>query len=48
MRRIASGWAKFVSDNHLLLGDIFLFELVETTRRLRMNMHLIRKTGAHI
>ncbi|XP_066361057.1 B3 domain-containing protein_Os12g40080-like [Miscanthus floridulus] len=42
--RIASGWAEFVSDNHLWLGDICLFELVETTRRLRMNMHLIRKS----
>jgi hypothetical protein len=48
MRRIASGWGEFVSVNHLWLGDICLFELVETTRRLRMNVHLIRKTGAHI
>ncbi|KAL6608274.1 hypothetical protein ACP70R_041337 [Stipagrostis hirtigluma subsp. patula] len=45
IRRIARGWQEFVSDNHLQLGDLCLFELKKTkdTRRLKMTVHLIRK-----
>nr|TKW29341.1 hypothetical protein SEVIR_3G389300v2 [Setaria viridis] len=41
-RRIGRGWWQFVSDNELKVGDICLFQLMET-KKLTMTVHIIRK-----
>ncbi|OEL32032.1 hypothetical protein BAE44_0006949 [Dichanthelium oligosanthes] len=46
--RIAVGWAEFVTDNRLWLGDICMFEMVKITRRLKMIVHLIRQSSVHV
>ncbi|WVZ96686.1 hypothetical protein U9M48_042290 [Paspalum notatum var. saurae] len=48
MVRISRGWAKFASDNRLQLGDICLFELVPSMKRLKMIVHIICKLDEHM
>ncbi|KAJ1266104.1 hypothetical protein BS78_08G125700 [Paspalum vaginatum] len=40
---IGRGWRQFVGDNKLKVGDICLFHLVKNTKKLTMNVHIIRK-----
>ncbi|KAJ1255526.1 hypothetical protein BS78_K199500 [Paspalum vaginatum] len=45
-RTITCGWAEFAAGNNLRLRDICVFELVTVTR-LKMKVHIIRKSGDH-
>ncbi|KAJ1266100.1 hypothetical protein BS78_08G125500 [Paspalum vaginatum] len=42
-RYLGRGWRQFVGDNKLKVGDICLFHLVKNTKKLTMNVHIIRK-----
>jgi hypothetical protein len=42
--RTGRGWWQFVSDNELKVGNICLFQLMET-KKLKMTVHIIRKHG---
>ena len=40
---LGKGWRQFVDDNRLKLGDICLFNLMKNTKKLTMDVHVIRK-----
>ncbi|KAI3886465.1 hypothetical protein MKX03_036752 [Papaver bracteatum] len=40
-RRLSQGWSKFVSDNHLMEGDLCVFELVDRIN-VEMNVYIFR------
>lgn len=43
---IRRGWRKFADDNKLKLGDVCLFNRMENTKKLTMNVHIIRERAA--
>ncbi|CAN6348276.1 unnamed protein product [Urochloa humidicola] len=40
---LGRGWRQFVDENKLKSGDICLFNLMENSKKLTMNVHIIRK-----
>jgi hypothetical protein len=40
---LGKGWRKFVTDNKLKRDDICLFNLVNNTKTLTMDVHIIQK-----
>ena len=41
-QNLCKGWKRFVRDNNLRLGDLCLFELLET-KKYTMNVHIVRE-----
>jgi hypothetical protein len=44
-KKLESGWQKFVKDNNLKMGDIYLFELLSNESRCTMEVHISPVNG---
>jgi len=41
-QKLCKGWKRFACDNNLQVGDLCLFELLET-KKYTMNVHIVRE-----
>ncbi|KAI3851950.1 hypothetical protein MKW98_019949 [Papaver atlanticum] len=43
--KLSKGWCKFLADNHLMEGDVCVFELVDR-ENIKMNVHIFKQQKA--